>query len=360
MSRDSLSTAASASGVNHATRGTSLIRPLAGALLVVAAIGVAGASRTTAIATDPGPGVRNAHGLAFDGQASVLFGGATDRKVVAETWAWDGMTWRRFDAPGPDGRTFPVMVAAPGDGVYLFGGRRVLFGTDLQPSQFMSDLWQWDGHAWTRIPSDGPSGRAEAAGAWDPRRRRLVVFGGYDIRDGALHRLGDTWEFGDGHWQERSGVAGPSPRHGAVAAFDDALGEVVLFGGNGGLSDTWAWNGTRWRRIDAGAVPGRYNAAASAGAPGLPVLRFGGWDGRRRQSDTWTLRSGVWVRPFSRGPTPSPRNHAAMTYDAVRRRFVVVGGHEGGRVFGDVWEADYEGWRRVHTVPARRRVENQH
>jgi hypothetical protein len=314
-------------------------------------IGAAGAQ--------PSPGVRNAHGLAFDGRVSVLFGGANEREVLADTWAWDGRVWQRLAAVGPEGRTFPVMVAAHTEGVYLFGGRRVLFGPDLHAAQFLSDLWLWRGQRWTRVPATGPDARAEAAGAWDPRRRRLVVFGGYRARDGVLDTLGDTWEFGDGEWHQAA-VHGPSPRHGAVAVFDDDIGEVVLFGGNGASGDTWAWNGSRWRRLEAGTVPGRYNAASSAGAPGLPTLRFGGWDGERRQRDAWTLRTGRWQRALSSGPSPSPRNHAAMTYDAARGRYVLVGGHEGRRVFGDVWEADALGWRRVFSTSARSRVDNLH
>lgn len=316
--------------------------------------------RTAAQTATAGPGARNAHGLAFDGRVALLFGGASERAVLDDTWAWDGRMWRRLDRSGPPARTFPLMVSAPGDGAYLFGGRRVLFGTDLQATQLLSDLWRWDGQRWVTIGADGPRARAEAAGAWDHVRQRLVVFGGYTISDSAVHPLGDTWEFGDGSWREYRGGPSPSPRHGAVAAWDATIGEVVLFGGNGGMSDSWAWNGTRWRRLDAGAVPGRYNAAAATGADGLPVLRFGGWDGRRRHGDSWVLSDGAWRRMFDRVSRPAARNHAAMTYDSVRRRFVMVGGHDGHRVFGDVWEADARGWRRAHAVAPRRRVDNQH
>lgn len=309
---------------------------------------------------EPGPGVRNAHGLAYDGRVSLLFGGASEREVLADTWGWNGRSWSRFSAEGPEGRTFPVMVPAFGEGVYLFGGRRVLFGNDLHVAQLLSDLWSWDGQRWTRVPAVGPGARAEASGAWDPRRRRLVVFGGYTARGGAIESLGDTWEFGDGRWQARSTVISPSPRRGAVAAFDEHLGEVVLFGGNGGSADTWTWNGVRWRRLEAGQVPGRYNATASGGQAAMPLLRFGGWDGERRERDSWTLQVGLWQRVFGSDRSPSPRNHAAMTFDATRGRYVLVGGHDGRRVFGDVWEADPCGWVRVLSVPARRRLDNQH
>lgn len=308
-----------------------------------------------------GPGVRNAHGLAFDGQTTVLFGGASERDVLAETWGWDGRAWRQLAASGPEGRTFPVMVAVPDAGALLFGGRRVLFGATTHPSQFLADLWSWDGRSWTPVLADGgPMGRAEAAGAWDPRRRRLVVFGGYASGRDAVEALGDTWEFGDGGWQAHAPAVAPSARHGAVAWYDVLLGEVVLFGGSGAAADTWSWNGARWLQRDAGTVPGRYNAAVSAGGDGLPVLRFGGWDGTRRRSDAWTWQIGGWQRVFASGPSPEARNHAALAFDSRRNRHVLFGGHDGLRVFGDVWEADARGWRRIFTMPPRRRVDNGH
>lgn len=324
----------------------------------------------TALAAQPagpthapsGPGVRNAHGLAFDGQHTVLFGGATERAVVADTWGWDGHAWRLLASTGPAGRTFPVMVSAPGAGAVLFGGRRVLFGTGVRASEFLDDLWTWTGQAWSPAsPSaSAPPGRAEAAGAWDPRRRRLVIFGGYTAREGEIDLLGDTWEFGDGRWHQFVPSVAPSPRHGAAAWFDEALAEVVLFGGNGASAEMWSWNGTRWRRRGDADMPGRYNIAVSAGEADLPVLLFGGWNGRARTGDTWTWRDGVGRRLFATKPAPSPRNHATVAFDRRRGRYVLVGGHDGRRVFGDVWEADQRGWERRLAVPALRRIGNAH
>lgn len=302
-------------------------------------------------------GVRNAHGLAFDGRVTLLFGGADDRQVRADTWGWDGRTWQRLAAHGPAPRTFPVMVSGPPGRVYLFGGRRVLFGAALEPSQFLDDLWRWDGRQWERVRGTGPSPRAEAAGAWDPERRRLVVFGGYTAGAGGVTRLGDTWEYGDDGWHHHE-VDAPPATHGSIAAYDSEAREVVLFGGHGGRNETWTWNGARWRRVDGVAPPGRYNAAATTGGADTSIVRFGGWDGAARTADTWVW-SGLSWRSLDR-PGPAARNHAAMAYDSVRGRVVLVGGHEGERVFGDVWELDADRWRQMVDVPAVRRVDNGH
>lgn len=306
-----------------------------------------------------GPGARNAHGLAFDGRVALLFGGATDREVRGDTWGWDGRRWWRFDVGGPSPRTFPVMVAAGTGDAYLFGGRRVLFGTSIEPSQLVGDLWLWRRGLWTRVDVPGPEPRAEAAGAWDPRRRRLVVFGGYTVAEGAVRPLADTWEFGDGQWT-RFDVEGPGARHGAGMAFDHASAEVVLFGGNGGRTDQWAWNGRRWRVVPplatTGSPPGAYLAAVTA-TDRLGIVRVGGWNGRARVDDVWALANGGWTKL---APGPHARNHAAMTYDDLRRRVVLVGGHDGEHVFGDVWELADATWRRVFDGGTALRVENGH
>jgi hypothetical protein len=88
------------------------------------------------------------------------------------------------------------------------------------------------------------------------------------------------------------------------------------------------------------------------------LVRFGGWTGKVRSSDTW-IRRGIEWHEF-RGRGPSPRNHSAMAYDALRGRAVLFGGHDGEFVFGDTWEFDGKTWRQVGRAVPQRRVDNKH
>jgi hypothetical protein len=146
-----------------------------GALLAAAA--AAGPS-----ADDDGPGVRNAHALAFDGRVALLFGGATASEVAGDTWGWDGRDWRRRAAGGPLPRTFPAVAGDGASRVFLFGSR-VLFGDDGlagdRAGHLFRDTWIWDGAHWTEVPGPQPPARVEAAAPWDPKRKRMVLFGGY-------------------------------------------------------------------------------------------------------------------------------------------------------------------------------------
>jgi hypothetical protein len=323
------------------------------------------AGSPAAPADDESPGVRNAHVLAYDGRVALLVGGASDREVLGDTWGWDGRGWQRMMGPGPSPRTF---AAAAGDGVsrvFLFGGSRVLFGDDSVAAnrdaaqRLLADTWTWDGARWTEVTGVQPPARAEAAAAWDPKRQRLVLFGGYTWVAGKRERLGDTWEF-DGRAWARFATTGPSPRSGAGMAFDPELAQVVLFGGSGATGDTWIWHGTGWSEVPAPTPPpGRFNPAMAGPATGN-VLRFGGWDGQNRTADTWRLRGGLWS-PVKTAEAPPARNHAAMTHDTKRGCFVLVGGHDGLNVFGDVWERCGTGeWKRVAKTGPRERVPNGH
>lgn len=63
---------------------------------------------------------------------------------------------------------------------------------------------------------------------------------------------------------------------------------------------------------------------------------------------------------------PRARNHAAMVYDAERRRIVLFGGHALGPenatadVFGDTWEWDGSSWTEAAPGEVLERVDNGH
>jgi hypothetical protein len=131
----------------------------------------------------PGPGVRNAHAAVYDSHARAfilfggLFGGASATEVFGGLWRWRG-GWHRSDAVGPDPRTFPALAYdSASDAVVLFGGSRVLFGDSTRPPAMLADTWIFRRNEWDRAPG-GPSPRTESAVAYDPRRRRTVLFGG--------------------------------------------------------------------------------------------------------------------------------------------------------------------------------------
>lgn len=330
------------------------------------ALGLLLALPVAALASDACPEdveltVRNGHAMAFDERlgAVVLFGGADERRVLADLWTWTGTEWRCLAAHGPPPRTFPALAwDGAGERLVLFGGNAVLFGSPGGGGEtFLDDMWEWDGRRWQEISSRAPGPRAEAGAAWDSRRRRVVMFGGYrQERTGRL-RLGDTWEWDGERWALVS-ETGPAARNGAALAYDPVLGVTVLFGGNGPAADTWKWDGRRWSEIPGSATDGRFNPAMAYDPAARGLIRFGGWTGAGRAADTWRFDGRAWVRIAREGP--AARNHTAMALDRRSGVVVLFGGHDGERVFGDTWEWRGGAWSRAKDRPPRRRLDNGH
>lgn len=307
------------------------------------------------------PGVRNGHRLAYDaaGGTTLLFGGADERHVRGDLWAWDGVHWEQVDGGAAElARTFPAMAYdVRRRRLVVFGGNAVLFGSPGAAPPLLSDTWEWDGGRWHRFAGAGPSARAEAAMVFDAQRGRCVLFGGYRKEGEATVRLGDTWEFDGQSWRQVA-TDGPEPRSGAALAYDATRGSVVLFGGSGRKADTWSWQGGKWTRLETNAVEGRFNAEMAGDARRGLLLRFGGWDGRLRVAETWELIGTRWRRLDADGP--EARNHSALSYDSARDRFVLFGGHDGERVFGDTWEWDGLTWRLAAPGGKVDRIDNGH
>lgn len=332
------------------------------ALTILVALGAMPASEPSSQADRHRFGVRNAHAIAYDRHArrTVLFGGADESRVLHDTRAWDASrrTWRLITNTGPGPRTFPAMAYDHARReVVLFGGNRVLFGSDANPPEFLADTWVLERNEWKNRMGLQPPARAEAAVAYDSRRQVVVLFGGYTRdRTGSAIRLGDTWEWNGTIWSKKA-MTGPSPRNGAVMAYDERVQRVVLFGGRGAANDAWEWDGGRWSRRATSEVAGRYNTAMVFDSARRVLLRFGGWSGEHRTADTWLLDDD-W-RPVEVGG-PAARNHAAMAFDRGRGRAVLVGGHDGDLVFGDTWEFDGRRWSRAADTTPLRRVSNGH
>jgi hypothetical protein len=178
----------------------------------------------------------------------------------------------------------------------LFGGARPSGGAELD------DTWEWDGLRWQRMTDSGasgnPPGRVLHAMAYDDSRGRVVLFGGASLASGKPEPFGDTWEW-DGRAWRRIDVTGPEARDHVAMTYSPAHRAIVLHGGGtpaaGMLGDTWLYDGRAWTRLlDAGPARGRHRLVYAPAE--RTVLLYGGYDGRRRTSEIWTLRARAWER----------------------------------------------------------------
>ena len=212
--------------------------------------------------------------------------------------------------------------------------RLVWFGGDRAVAQGIPSetnlTFEWSGRAWTRAAMHvAPAARGGAAMAYDEVRRSVLMFGG-----AGAAVFGDTWEWSGNGWSQLD-PPGPMPsaREGSVMVTDLARQRIVMFAGNGGTSsfdDTWEWDGTRWLDRSGPVRP-----------PATDELVFV-YDARRGVSvlcaglETWEYADGTWT-PRSAAPVAA----RVGAFDPIANRVVIFGVRDGQN---RAWEWDGSAW----------------
>ncbi len=290
------------------------------------------------------------------------------------------IAWTRQLPAGPVPRIEDALVY---DSV---AARLVMFGGyDLDWNR-MNDIWEYNGatKAWTDVtPPTGslPTQRSGHAMAFDPVRRKVVVFGG--LND-SLQYLGDTWEWDTVNktWTNVTPGSSPAPRQGARLVYDAANDRMVLVGGTDGNhffpypfalpsgvvdSGAWAWNPSArtWTKLSPGtsstagraflgrAFPGvTYNTATNRvtvfggigfrdNPPGGPVVDY---------DDSWELQGNTWVDVTPASGNPPGRAWTHLAYDSANSRIVLFGGYKlaaPAASLGDTWAFSGGAWSQI-------------
>ncbi len=302
-------------------------------------------------APTPSPPPRVSFAMAYDAArgVSILFGGVPSVGLsFADTWAWNGTAWA---AKPPSGLTPSKRIGhalaydSKRHRVILFGGY------DDQDRARYDDTWEWNGTAWRNIspPTGNPSPRYQHALAYDSARDRMVMFGG---DDGAAA----TWEWDGAAWQNVTPAgANPVSRREAAMAYDPVRARVVLFGGRADndalLGDTWEWNGTAWTNVTPApnAATAREEHALAFDAVAGRVVLFGGYNGTAL-SDTLEWNGTTWT-PIAAGG-PAMYGHS-MVFDSARRRLVIALGRDGSGFIPRTYERSGATWTDVTLTPTR-------
>ena len=292
------------------------------------------------------PSARCDHAMAYDSarKVTVLFGGWNQDGFLNDTWEWNGITWTQIATPtAPSPRNYPAMAYDPAS------CKVVLFGGGLGNDAWLNDTWEWDGVAWTnRTPADpnaSPSPRTEAGMIYDEAHCVMLLFGGqhgYDF-------YGDTWQWDScaGSWTQLFPAVSPEGRCGPAMAYDEARGEVVMFGGVHYFWDerreTWCWNGSTWidrtPNGETSSPPGAVGPKMVYDADRQLIVLFGGYKTATFYDETWEWNGSVWARRLL-DSHPAARMSHAMAYDSARQVAVMFGGAYTlpGDSYGDTWE----------------------
>ncbi len=205
---------------------------------------------------------------------------------------------------GPDVETTPVSSPRPAvDGPFSTDGysvaddsdthQVVVFGGDLSLNQ----TWLWNGKHWTLAhPPKSPPGRENAATAYDPELHMVLLFGG--IRPSQTY-LDDTWGWNGTTWRElNAGTDAPPPGQ-ASMAWDPSLHAMVLMPASSSGIDTWTWSGTRWvdhQQTDPYLPTGVLTLAFDPATSTMVAVGFGDVVGPSVGADTqtWTWDGTRW------------------------------------------------------------------
>jgi hypothetical protein len=168
-------------------------------------------------------------------------------------------------------------------------------------------------------------------------------------------------------WALVNSSKAPTPRVGALLAYDAADGYVLLYGGDNasavppicergcsaGFAETWIFENDSWRPLSGVNPPARTGASMVYDAADGYVLLVGGqaWCDRPNGTcpfvnDTWSFHRGVWSPVDTQGPPP--RVDAAMAYDAADGYVLLYGGVlAGGRTANDSWSYAAGAWTQL-------------
>jgi hypothetical protein len=185
------------------------------------------------------PTPREGHAAIYDPvRRRMLVIGGYDGGLLNDVWEYSPMvngTWHLLTPAGnpmPPRLNFSAVYDPVRDRVLIFGG---------DGGYPLNDTWALqlgDSLAWQRIATPGatPAARREHSGVYDPQADQLTIFGGFD----GTRRLNDVWTLslsGTPTWERRYTVsASPTPRSGHSAVFDPRRQRMVVFGGQLGAN----------------------------------------------------------------------------------------------------------------------------
>ena len=213
----------------------------------------------------------------------------------------------------PGGRDGAVSWTDAGGNLWLFGGHGWDSGTSIGPLNdlwkfnIVSGLWTWVSGANVTAQSgtygtqglagagNVPGARQSAMGWFEAASGNLWLFGGNGLDSSAstnTNNLNDLWKFniasGQWTWVSGSNLGGQTATYGTLGVASagnvpgsralgtnqiDAVGNLWLFAGSGGLSDLWKFNiaSGQWTWMNGPKLSGQPGTYGVLGAPGTGI-----------------------------------------------------------------------------------------
>lgn len=312
----------------------------------------------------PSPPILAGDAMIFDKSQNrfILFGGQPKYITINQLWSLDPatLTWSQLNPPYPlpPGRAdsmfvwlSPTPVDPTQDSAFLFGG---WYNNSAGVVGRLGDSWYYfpTNNTWQQISTHGtPSGRSDAAVAYDSVDNLVLMYGGYN----GTSYLNDLWAYYPQNetWLQLSPPNLP-PLADARMHYDIKNHIFVMFGGNNNLSTTEDYNhynttwiftpsSKSWSQVNPSiSPPARDYAQFSYDADyGLFMLQ-GGYGNDVALADTWLYCSitNNWVQIHPE-VSPPARFAGVMEYAPSIKTFVLFGGGINDTAINDTWVFQY-------------------
>ena len=283
----------------------------------------------------------SAHELVYhDKLGMVLLLNCGEAEDQGRFWGWNGRKWTELSSDAPSPRELGGAVYDTRRNVIvMYGGQQMV----RSEPRTLAETWEWDGKSWKKIDAAPPDVTDHFAMAYDPARGQTVLYGGQgpDQKGKA-----GTWTWDGIKWQKASNAAPGVEEHHAMV-FDSKRKTIVLLGGAHQPEDLWDWDGSVWKKWEGRQPRGRSHAGLVYGGQRDQLMLFGGFAPGTWLGDTWVRMGDSWAK--YEGRAPAPRGLIAMAYDQKRDKIILYGGVSGGMSgpevkLSDTWEWDGTQW----------------
>jgi hypothetical protein len=230
------------------------------------------------------------------------------------------------------------VILVPALAIAIGGGSSVLIAHLVPPPARSPELP-------TQAEPNLPPPRSSAAMAYDPAIGNTLLFGG----EGAGRQLDDTWSWNGARWSQLHPRSSPPGLTAPEMAYDPRSGRMILVGvvsgGGGGTGSselsTWSWDGSAWQ-LGAGLT---FNASvrpelgADDATRQLILVTAGGSAG----AATWVWSDGLWA-PLH--PALSPPQSGLLAFDPQSSRLLLLTGAaaKGAAPGGQLWAWNGSTW----------------